>query len=92
MWKSYPEIESLRARHSSEWRILSRYRVRTLFERTHQFLKVEPVTASEEAERAGIDLSLIEVSLGYSYDKRAEQHQAAFELSLELERAGQTLE
>lgn len=49
---------------------------------------VEPMTAVEEAERAGIDLSLLEVSLGYSYDKRAHQHQAALELVLELERAG----
>lgn len=49
---------------------------------------VESMTAPEEAERAGIDLSLIEVSLSYSYDKRAHQHQAALELALELERAG----
>jgi hypothetical protein len=49
------------------------------------------MTAVEEAERAGIDLSLIEVSLGYSYDKRAQQHQAALELALELERAGRQL-
>jgi hypothetical protein len=49
------------------------------------------MTAWEEAERAGIDLSLIEVSLGYSYDKRALQHQAALELALELERVGRQL-
>ena len=49
------------------------------------------MTAVEEAERAGIDLSLIEVSLGYSYDKRAEQHQEALELALELERVGRQL-
>jgi hypothetical protein len=36
-------------------------------------------TAIEEASRPGIDLSLIEVSLSYSYDKRAQQHQAALE-------------
>jgi hypothetical protein len=53
--------------------------------------KVEPMTALEEAERAGIDLSLIDVSLGYSYDKRAHQHQAALELALELERVGRQL-
>jgi hypothetical protein len=54
--------------------------------------KVDSMTAlEEEAERAGIDLSLIEVSLGYSYDKRAEQHQAALELALELERVGRQL-
>lgn len=50
---------------------------------------MSPVLA--EAEQAGIDLSLIEVSLGYSYDKRAEQHQAALELALELERVGREL-
>jgi hypothetical protein len=49
------------------------------------------MTAWEEAERAGIDLSLIEVSLGYSYEKRAIQHQAALELALELERVGRQL-
>ena len=49
------------------------------------------MTAAEEAQRAGIDLSLIEVSLSYSYDKRALQHQAALELALELERVGHEL-
>ncbi len=49
------------------------------------------MSATEEAELAGIDLSLIELSLGYSYDKRAQQHQAALELALELERAGRRL-
>ena len=47
--------------------------------------------AIEEAKRAGIDMSLIETSLGYSYDKRAIQHQAALELALELERIGRQL-
>lgn len=49
------------------------------------------MTALEEAGRAGIDLSLIEASLGYSYDMRAQQHQAALELVLELERVGREL-
>lgn len=49
------------------------------------------MSAIEEAERAGFDLSLIDVSLGYSYDKRAQQHQAALELALELERIGRQL-
>lgn len=49
------------------------------------------MTAAEEAIRAGIDLTLIEVSLSYSYDKRALQHQAALELALELERIGREL-
>jgi hypothetical protein len=49
------------------------------------------MSAAEEAAHAGIDLSLIELSLSYSYDKRAEQHQAALELALELERVGREL-
>lgn len=49
------------------------------------------MSAAEEAKRAGFDLSLIDVSLGYSYDKRAEQHQEALELALELERIGRQL-
>lgn len=49
------------------------------------------MTAAEEAASAGIDLSLIELSLSYSYDKRAEQHQAALDLALELERVGREL-
>jgi hypothetical protein len=50
-----------------------------------------PLTAIEEAERAGIDLSLIEESLGYSYEQRAVHHQEALNLALELERAGREL-
>jgi hypothetical protein len=49
------------------------------------------MTAAEEAARAGIDLSLIALSLSYSYDERAEQHQAALDLALELERIGREL-
>jgi hypothetical protein len=49
------------------------------------------MTAVEEAARAGFDLSLVELSLGYSYDKRAEQHQAALDLALELQRIGREL-
>jgi hypothetical protein len=58
---------------------------------TARIAKVESMTACEEAERAGIDLSLIDVSLEYSYDKRAQQHQAALEFALELERVGHQL-
>jgi hypothetical protein len=47
--------------------------------------------AIEEAERAGIDMSLVETSLAYSYDKRVMQHQAALQLALELERIGRQL-
>ena len=49
------------------------------------------MTAAEEAARAGFDLSLIELNLSYSYDKRAELHQAALELALELQRIGREL-
>ena len=48
-------------------------------------------TAILEAERAGIDLSLIDVNLTYSYEQRAIQHQEALNLALELERAGREL-
>lgn len=51
----------------------------------------QPLTAIEEAERAGVDLSLIEESLGYSYEQRAVYHQEALNLALELERAGREL-
>lgn len=50
------------------------------------------MTATEEAARVGFDLSLIELSLSYSYDKRAQQHQAALDLVLELERIGRELD
>ena len=49
------------------------------------------MTAIEEAERAGFDMSLIEESLRYSYDKRAFQHQQALDLALELEEIGRQL-
>lgn len=45
----------------------------------------------EDAIRAGFDLSLIEEGLGYSYEKRLLQHQAALDLVLEMERAGRAL-
>jgi hypothetical protein len=44
--------------------------------------------AIQEAEQAGIDLSLIDESLRCSYEQRALQHQAAPSLALELERIG----
>ena len=49
------------------------------------------MTAIQEAEQAGIDLSLIDESLRCSYEQRALQHQAAINLALELERVGQQL-
>jgi len=48
-------------------------------------------SAIEEAERAGLDLSLVDDNLGLSYDQRAIQHQQALNLALELERAGREL-
>jgi hypothetical protein len=45
----------------------------------------------EDAIQAGFDISLIEESLSYSHEKRLLQHQAALDLVLEMERAGQTL-
>ncbi len=45
----------------------------------------------EEAERAGFDLSLVDESLSYSYEQRALHHQAALNLALEMESAGQQI-
>lgn len=49
------------------------------------------LTATEIAESAGFDMSLVRESLGLSYEQRAIQHQAALDLMLEMERAGQRL-
>jgi hypothetical protein len=49
------------------------------------------INAIEEAERAGFDSSLIDANLSYSYEKRVLLHDAALELALEIERAGQQL-
>jgi hypothetical protein len=51
----------------------------------------EILTAIDEAQRAGFDLSLIEESLSYSYEQRAVHHQRALDLALEMERAGRQL-
>jgi hypothetical protein len=51
----------------------------------------EPLTAIQEAERAGFDLSLLEESLSYSYEERAVHHQRALDLALEMEKAGRQL-
>ena len=50
--------------------------------------KLSPV---EAAERAGVDLSLIDESLGYSYEERAIHHQRALNMALEFERVGREL-
>jgi|GEM_PF-2347852 len=44
------------------------------------------MTAIQEAEQAGFDLSLVDESLRCSPEQRALQHQVALELALELER------
>ncbi len=48
-------------------------------------------SATEEAERAGFDLSLIEANLSYSYEKRVLLHDQALALALEFERVGRQL-
>ncbi|MBO9663885.1 hypothetical protein [Dokdonella sp.] len=52
---------------------------------------VDPSTVIEAAERAGIDLGLIDDNLRLSPEQRALQHQAALDFALEIERAGQRL-
>jgi len=49
------------------------------------------LTATDIAEAAGFDMSLIRESLRLSCEQRILQHQAALDLMLELERAGQRL-
>ena len=51
----------------------------------------ESSSAAEIAKRAGIDLALTEDNLRLSFEQRALQHQAALDLALEIERAGQRL-
>ncbi len=46
-----------------------------------------PMSAIDEAVRAGIDLSLIEESLRLTPEQRAIQHQAALDMALQLEAA-----
>lgn len=50
-----------------------------------------PVSAAEAAERAGIDLGLVDDNLRLSLEQRVLQHQAALDFALEVERAGQWL-
>lgn len=45
----------------------------------------------QEAERAGLDMSLLNENLRCSFEQRALQHQAALELALEMEMKGQQL-
>ena len=49
------------------------------------------MSAIEDAQQAGFDLSLVDESLRCSYEERARQHQAALDLALELEKIGQQL-
>jgi hypothetical protein len=50
-----------------------------------------PPTATQIAEAAGFDISLIRTTLSYTYEQRVLQHQAALELMLEMEAAGRKL-
>jgi hypothetical protein len=50
-----------------------------------------PMSASDAAERAGIDLSLIEENLRLTPEQRVLQHEAALELVLQMEAAGRRL-
>ena len=49
------------------------------------------MTAIETAERAGIDLSLIDESLRLTPEQRALQHDSALDLVLQMESAGRQL-
>lgn len=49
------------------------------------------MSAIEDAQLAGFDLSLVDESLRCSFEERALQHQSALELALELEKIGQHL-
>jgi hypothetical protein len=49
------------------------------------------MSAIEDAQLAGFDLSLVDESLRCSFEERALQHQSALELALELEKIGQQL-
>lgn len=50
-----------------------------------------PLSAIEEAERAGFDLTLIDDSLRLSHEERLLQHERALQLVLAMERAGRGL-
>ena len=52
---------------------------------------MDDANALEVAERAGIDLGLVRDNLRLTHEQRVLQHQAALDLALEVERAGQTL-
>ena len=47
--------------------------------------------AEREAEAYGIDLSLLESALRLTPEQRAERHQNALDLVLELKKAGESL-
>jgi hypothetical protein len=48
-------------------------------------------SAIELAERAGIDIGLLDDNLRLSFEQRALQHQAALDLALAIECAGRQL-
>jgi hypothetical protein len=52
---------------------------------------VDEPSAIEVAERAGIDLGLVDDNLRLTPEQRVLQHQAALDFALEVERAGRRL-
>jgi len=53
---------------------------------------VEKIAALEAAQRAGIDLDLLDSNLALSYEERALRHESALELVLALREAGAAYE
>lgn len=51
----------------------------------------QSAAAIREAERMGVDLSLVRENLLASYDERARRHEDALTLALELQKIGQAL-
>jgi hypothetical protein len=49
------------------------------------------LTATEDAQQAGFDPSLIEANLRCTYEERVLRHQSALDLMLELSRIGEDL-
>ncbi len=49
--------------------------------------KGRKITPEQDAQKYGIDVSLLEANLRLSPEERVERHQAAFELMKELEKA-----
>ena len=57
----------------------------------HAMTKEQAQAAIAEAERAGLDLSLVDSNLGLSFEERLRRHDAALEFKLALRAAGQAM-